>query len=183
MGFLSSIRELAEEHKKKKSQMTEEHIGHRNVAATISVFMLLLAIPRLPYGYYILLRWVVSLTALFSTWVAYECKYKSWVFMMGGITILFNPIIPVYLPKATWIVIDFVTAIILLVSIFHIKPKRKAWKRGGIQDLERLMRERDKAFLKCWEKGMRDEELAKKFNLGIEGVNALKGRLRREELK
>jgi len=30
---------------------------------------------------------------------------------------------------------------------------------------------------------MRDEELAKKFNLGIEGVKALKGRLRGEELK
>ena len=104
--------------------MTEEHIGYRNVAATISVFMLLLAIPRLPYGYYILLRWVVSLTALFSTWVAYEYKYKFWVFMMGGITILFNPITPVYLPKATWIVIDLVGAVIFLVSIFHIKPKK-----------------------------------------------------------
>ena len=33
------------------------------------------------------------------------------------------------------------------------------------------------------EKGMTDEELAKKFNLGIEGVKALKGRLRGEELK
>jgi len=35
------------------------------------------------------------------------------------------------------------------------------------------MRERDQAFLECWKKGMTDEELTKKFNLGIEGVKAL----------
>jgi len=112
--------------------MTEEHIGYRNVAVTISVFMLLLAIPRLPYGYYILLRWVVSLTALFSTWVAYEYKYKFWVFMMGGIAILFNPIIPVHLTKGIWVVTDIVVAILFLVSIFKIKPKRELPKEEKV---------------------------------------------------
>jgi len=130
--FLGSIKELTEEHKEKNSQMTEEHIGYRNVAVTISVFMLLLAIPRLPYGYYILLRWVVSLTALFSTWVAYEYKYKFWVFMMGGIAILFNPIIPVHLTKGIWVVTDIVVAILFLVSIFKIKPKRELPKEEKV---------------------------------------------------
>ena len=87
--------------------------------------MLILAIPRLPYGYYIFLRWVVSATALFSVWAAYECKRKSWVFVMGGVAILFNPIIPVYLTKETWIVIDFIVAVVFLVSIFGIKPAGK----------------------------------------------------------
>jgi len=105
--------------------MTEEHIGYRNVAAAVSVFMLLLTIPRLPYGYYILLRWAVTATALFSAWVADQCKYKFWVFLMGGIAILFNPIVPIHLSKEAWIVIDSIVATVFLISIFHIKPKRK----------------------------------------------------------
>ena len=105
--------------------MTKEYIEYRNIAAVISVFMLLLAIPRLPYGYYILLRWVVSAAALFSAWAAYECKRKFWVFVMGGIAILFNPVIPVHLLKETWIAIDFIVAVVFLVSIFGIKPEGK----------------------------------------------------------
>ncbi len=105
--------------------MTKEHIWYRNIAASISLFMLLLAIPRLPYGYYTFLRWVVSATALFSVWAAHECKRKSWVFVMGGIAILFNPIIPVHLSKGAWVAIDFCAAIVFFVSMFHIKPERK----------------------------------------------------------
>lgn len=111
--------------------MTEEHIVYRNIAAAISVFMLFLAISRLPYGYYIFLRWVVSVTALFSAWAAYECRRKPWVFVMGGIAILFNPIIPVHLPKETWIVIDPVAAIVFLVSIFHIKLRKNMEEKRG----------------------------------------------------
>lgn len=119
------------------SYMTKEHVGYRNVAAVISIFLLLLAIPRLPYGYYIFLRWAVSATALFSAWAAYECKRKFWVFVMGGVAILFNPIIPVHLTKETWIVIDFIVAIVFLVSIFGIRLER-ATKRSTVKDLERL---------------------------------------------
>lgn len=64
--------------------MTEETIKYKNITAAVSVFMLLLAIPKLPYGYYIFLRWIVSATALFSAWAAYEYKCKFWVFLMGG---------------------------------------------------------------------------------------------------
>lgn len=105
--------------------MTKEDVTYRNVVAGILVFMLLLAIPKLPYGYYILLRWAVTATALFSVWVASEYGCKLWVFVMGGIAILFNPIIPVHLSKGIWVAIDFCTAIVFFVSMFHIKPERK----------------------------------------------------------
>jgi len=158
--------------------MTKETIQYKNIIAGISTFMLFLAIPKLPYGYYTLLRWVVTISALLSVWVAYNSEDTFWVFLMGGIAILFNPIIPVYLTKDIWVIIDVIVAILFLVSIFKIKSKRELPKEEKIQNLEKEQRERDNTFLKCWEKGMRDEELAKKFNLGIEGVKALKGRLR-----
>ena len=158
--------------------MTGEDVKYRNVVAVISVFMLLLAIPRLPYGYYIFLRWVVSLSALFSAWVAHSLEKRSWVIVMGGIAILFNPIVPVHLTKETWVVIDLIVAVLFLISIFQIRPKDQVLSERKPHNLEEEETERDKAFLKCWKKGMSDEELAREFDLKIEGVKALKQRLR-----
>jgi len=133
--------------------MTKETIQYKNIIAGISTFMLFLAIAKLPYGYYTLLRWIVTINALFSVWVAYNSEDTFWVFLMGGIAILFNPIIPVYLTKEIWVIIDVIVAILFLVSIFKIKTKRELPKEEKVQKLEEEQRERDNTFLKCWEKG------------------------------
>lgn len=102
--------------------MDKETIKYKNIASVIAIIMLLLAIPTFwPYGYYILLRWVIALGALFLVWVAYNLKKTFWVFLMGIVAILFNPIIPIHLDKEIWVIIDFIVAILFLVSIFKIK--------------------------------------------------------------
>lgn len=85
--------------------------------------MLLIAIPTglWGYGYYVLLRWVVTGTALFVLWAAYELKETKWIWIMGLIALLFNPIAPIYLDKNTWVIIDFIVAGIFLISIFKTK--------------------------------------------------------------
>jgi len=104
--------------------MDKETIKYKNIASGISIIMLLLAIPTFwPYGYYVLLRWVVTISAVFLLSLVYESKKTFWLFLMGIVAILFNPIIPIYLDKETWIVIDFIVAILFLVSIFKIKSK------------------------------------------------------------
>ncbi|PJA02021.1 hypothetical protein COX73_02995 [bacterium (Candidatus Gribaldobacteria) CG_4_10_14_0_2_um_filter_36_18] len=102
--------------------MDKEIIKYKNIASTISVVLLLLAIPAIwPYGYYVFLRWLVTASALFLIWVAYNLKKTFWLFLMGIVAILFNPIIPVHLDKETWVIIDFIVAILFLISIFKIK--------------------------------------------------------------
>ncbi len=103
--------------------MDKQTIKHRNIASVIAVVTLLLAIPSgiWPYGYYILLRWVVTGTALFILWTAYELKKTSWLWIMGIIALLFNPIAPIHLDKETWVVIDLIVAGLFLVSIFKVK--------------------------------------------------------------
>jgi len=103
----------------------KEIIKYKNIASVIAIAMLLLAIPTgiWPYGYYVLLRWVVTATALFVLWIAYTVERKLWIFLMAIIAILFNPIVPIYLDKGTWVVIDFIVAILFLVSIFKIKRR------------------------------------------------------------
>jgi len=102
--------------------MDKEIIKYKNIASAISIIMLLLAIPTFwAYGYYVLLRWVVTISAVFLLSLAYESKKTFWFFSMGIVAILFNPIIPVHLDKETWVMIDFITAILFLISISKIK--------------------------------------------------------------
>jgi len=102
--------------------MNKEIIKYKNIVSIISIVILLLAIPPIwPYGYYILLRWVVTASAIFLVWIAYNLKKTFWLFLMGIIALLFNPIAPIHLDKETWIVIDLIVATIFLVSIFKIK--------------------------------------------------------------
>ena len=102
--------------------MDKEIIKYKNIASVISIIFLLLAIPTFwPYGYYILLRWIVSASAILLVWIAYNLKKTFWVFLMGMAVILFNPIIPIHLDKETWVIIDFIVAILFLISIFKIK--------------------------------------------------------------
>jgi len=104
--------------------MDKEIIKYKNIVSVISIIMLLLAIPTFwAYGYYVLLRWVVTISAVFLLWLAYESKKTFWLFLMGIIAILFNPIIPVHLDKEIWVVIDIIVAIIFLVSIYKLKLK------------------------------------------------------------
>jgi len=101
--------------------MNKEIIKYKNIISAISIVMLLLAIPAIwPYGYYILLRWIITASALFLVWSAHDLKKTFWVVLMGLVAILFNPIAPIHLDKETWVIIDFIVAILFLVSIFKI---------------------------------------------------------------
>ncbi len=100
---------------------------NKNIASMVAVLALLLAIPSgvWPYGYYVLLRWIITGVALFILSIANELEKEEWVKIMAGIAVLFNPILPIHLDKETWVIIDFIVAILFLASIFQVKPKSK----------------------------------------------------------
>ena len=83
----------------------------------ISGVLLLLALGYHPYSYYIILRWVVSSSSLYSGWILSKLKSSNWAWILFIVGILFNPIFPVYLDRSTWQVIDIVSAIILFISL------------------------------------------------------------------
>ena len=77
-----------------------------------------------PYGYYIILRWVVCGVATFNAVGFSKSKLTGWVLVFGVLAFLFNPIIPVYLNKSSWVGIDLVSAIVFFLSAYSIKEKR-----------------------------------------------------------
>ncbi|MFA5460242.1 MAG: DUF6804 family protein [Candidatus Paceibacterota bacterium] len=96
----------------------------KNILTVLCIIALLLAIPSIwPYGYYQLLRWLIAGIAVFIAYIASELEKRIWVWIMAIIAILFNPIVPIHLVKETWVVIDFIVAIMFMISLFKIKKK------------------------------------------------------------
>lgn len=99
----------------------EDKIKIIKVPIVVSIAMLFLAILPLPYGYYTLLRLVVCGTAVYLTWFAKTINKQGWMWAMGFIALLFNPLIPIHLDKTSWVFIDLVVAIIFSITLFKLK--------------------------------------------------------------
>jgi len=94
------------------------------VPIIISSILLIIAVfPISEYGYYIFLRWVVFLSSVYVAYLFFKIKRTNWEWVIVIIAILFNPIIPVYLSKEIWQVIDIIVAIIFIVTIFISKKE------------------------------------------------------------
>lgn len=91
----------------------------------ICVGLLLLALIDLPIGYYTFLRIVVTIGAGAVVITELENGINFWVIVFGLITILFNPLIPVYLgDKDVWMPIDIIVAILFGVKSFTTKSNK-----------------------------------------------------------
>lgn len=78
---------------------------------------LLLAIPSgWPYDFYILLRWIIFITSLIVAIGFHKSGLNGWMMVFGGVVFLFNPIIPIHLAKSSWVLIDFVSAILFFIA-------------------------------------------------------------------
>jgi len=100
----------------------EKRFPPTTIPVIISVILLLAGIPKFfPYGYYTLLRLAVCGTGCYIAFFAYEQKKQIIGFLSILVGLLFNPIIPVYLAKDIWVVIDFAVAIFFVVTLFTLK--------------------------------------------------------------
>ncbi len=91
------------------------------VMQVIVMGMLLWALADNPYGYYQILRWIVCGFFGYFAFLTHDHNDIKWTWIFSGIAILFNPIIPIYLEREVWQVIDVIVAIVILASIFKIK--------------------------------------------------------------
>ena len=98
------------------------------IPSIIVTTLLLIAIfPIKEYSYYALLRWVVFFTAVYICYFSYQAERMNWIWLMGIVASVFNPIIPLHMSKEFWQVLDFVTAVIFIVFVVSFQKE----KRGG----------------------------------------------------
>jgi len=85
--------------------------------------LLLAAFSSWPYGFYQLMRVVVCVSSVYLLFESKRIGKSFWSWTMGGIALLFNPIIPVHMRRSDWQPIDFLTAMVVLVSAYFLKRR------------------------------------------------------------
>jgi hypothetical protein len=106
-------------------------------AALAAAALLLLALANLPYGYYTFLRLVVSIVACFGLYRAFRQGYEGWALLLGGMALLFNPIIPVHLDRDLWKVLDLFAAACFLISAFRLDSSTSSVEATGVPRVAR----------------------------------------------
>ena len=90
----------------------------------VSGVLLLLGILNIwPYDYYLILRWVVCGVAIFNAISFSKLNLTGWVLVFGALAFLFNPLIPIYLNKSSWVGIDLISAIVFFLAAYSNKNK------------------------------------------------------------
>jgi hypothetical protein len=69
-----------------------------------------------PYGYYQLLRFGVCAVAIYGAVLAHQAGVQGWTWALGALAVVFNPLLPVYLDRSVWAVIDIAAAVVLVLS-------------------------------------------------------------------
>ena len=92
----------------------------------IPAVMLVVALAKLPYGYYTLLRLVVTVCATVIAFDIYKRDAVSaWFCAFVGMALLFNPLIPVHLTRGIWAPIDLACAGVFLAHMHFSNARAK----------------------------------------------------------
>lgn len=95
-------------------------------ALVVSALVLLGAFyPNHSYNYFVLLKWVVTLTAVWGAIHAYQNRRGASTFLLAGAAILHNPILKFSFERETWLILDGTTAVLFLVLVAKHKSHEK----------------------------------------------------------
>ena len=91
----------------------------------IPVLMLLLAVFKLPYGYYTLLRVVITFVSVIIAFNEYIRKesINNWVIVFCFFALIYNPLIPFHLGRNIWTPINIITILCLILHYMSYLKK------------------------------------------------------------
>lgn len=104
----------------------------RNNLILVPVALLFVALLPLPYGYYTFLRLVIAASAAYLAWQDYRKKnaFNGWSLILSMVALLFNPLIPVYLDRGSWFIIDLAVAGIFAMR-WHVSADSDSEEKTG----------------------------------------------------
>lgn len=92
--------------------------------------VLFISIAELPYGFYTFMRIAVPVLSIIYIVIAYAVEEKFSLMLIPNIiiTVLWNPILPIYLDKDSWVMIDAIAGICEVVVAFYAY---RLWKTNN----------------------------------------------------
>lgn len=95
-----------------------------NYLKFVLAVLLLLCLLDMPYGFYILIRYVATVSFGYMAYSYYQENKRELAIATGSLAVLFQPIIKFALGRFVWNVVDVVAAIALVVLVF-VESKRE----------------------------------------------------------
>lgn len=86
----------------------------------ICSILLLIALFNNPYGYYQILKWVITISSAYIANYYFKNNNKKYGWIFVSIAILYNPILPIHLIRSTWEIVNIITAIVFAYSLKKI---------------------------------------------------------------
>lgn len=105
--------------------MNKSHLGPAWVYILIAL-MCFIAIFDVPYGYYTILRWLVSLAALSILVPCFSAGRKNWAWIFLFLLVAFNPISKINFGREVWRVIDAVAGATFVSFVVSLRSKRES---------------------------------------------------------
>ena len=89
----------------------------------VPALLLVIAVARLPYGYYTFTRIVTFGAAILIAVIGFKDRpvVPVWAILMVVIAGLFNPLLPVHLARSTWFYLDLGAALIFVAHLLVVR--------------------------------------------------------------
>ena len=108
--------------------MIRRRIVEVSLTAFCAVLLLFAAEGRHPYGFYMVLRLVTTVGAVYWGWRVYQAGLHGWTWAFVAVALLLNPFVPIRMERTQWQPIDLWLGILLLAwsAFWLIKTKRSS---------------------------------------------------------
>jgi hypothetical protein len=79
-----------------------------------AVLLLIASAGKYPYGFYMVLRLVITVGAVYWAWRIYKAGQQFWTWIFAAIALLLNPFLPIRMQRTQWQPIDLCLGIFLI---------------------------------------------------------------------
>lgn len=91
----------------------------------ITAAIVAIAVLPLPYGYYTFTRIVICGFCGYLAYLSWtEQKSEAWTGLFGLTALIFNPLIPIHMTRASWFWVDLGTAVFIAAHLFIVRLKK-----------------------------------------------------------
>src|ERR1035438_872554 len=80
-----------------------------------AVLLLIAAAGKYPYGFYMVLRLVITVGAVYWAWRVYKAGQQFWAWIFAAIALLLNPFLPIRMQRTQWQPIDLWLGVLAIV--------------------------------------------------------------------
>ena len=84
----------------------------------LAAVMCFVAIANMPYGYYLLVRWITCGVAIASAIQLHLNRHIGWVWALSIVALIFNPIFSLHFAKDIWRFLDFGAGSLFLIALW-----------------------------------------------------------------